>query len=145
MALTACGISSGKARCLARLFIKYLCSACCVPGPVPPIHYPVSWFLPCKHFTQCCSGLSLLVLSAGVHTPPSSTTLSQPPWLFSVCPAAFSSSACSSSLVAHEPCPCPMDRALSWASSPTPVASGTLCTPATPSPVSPTHAFWVSP
>lgn len=111
---TDCGISSGKARCLARSFIKYLCSACCVPGPMPPSHCPVSWLLPCEHFTQCCSGLSLPVLSAGVHTPPSfSVTPSQSPWLFSICSVAFSSSACFSSLVAHEPCSCPIDRALS--------------------------------
>lgn len=46
MALPVRGSSSGKARCLARAFIKYLCSACCVPGPVPPIHCPVSWLPP---------------------------------------------------------------------------------------------------
>lgn len=46
MALPVHGGSSGKACGLAHSFIKYLCSACCVPGPVPPIHCPVSWPLP---------------------------------------------------------------------------------------------------
>lgn len=41
-ALTVCGSSSGKAHCVTRSFFKYLCSACCVPGSVPPIQGPVS-------------------------------------------------------------------------------------------------------
>lgn len=80
MALTVRGSSSGKARCLAHSFIKYLCGTCCVPGPVPPIHYPVSWLLSSTTPSAAQASASRSSQQLSIPLPPSRPPPPTSPW-----------------------------------------------------------------